>query len=100
MTFDRSLVLGADEPIAVRVLDGSGQVVVAVDGQIRGVLAPGDWLAVYVGPWGARFVRLAEPDFFGRVRERFRVADAAAAEADGSAPPVYRPNLPVPPDLR
>src|SRR5262249_23150451 len=85
MTFDRSLVLGADEPIAVRVLDGSGQVVVAVDGQIRGVLAPGDWLAVYVGPWRARFVRLAEPDFFGRVRERFRVADAAAAEADGSA---------------
>ena len=28
------------------------------------------------------------------------IADAAAAEADGSAPPFYRPNLPVPPDLR
>jgi NAD+ kinase len=99
MTFDRSLVLGADEPIAVRVLDGSGRVVVAVDGQIRGLLDPGDWLAVYAGPWRALLVRLAEPDFFGRVRERFRVADAAAAQADGSAPPIYRPNQPVPPDL-
>jgi len=100
MTFDRSLVLGADESMAVIVLERSGQVVVSVDGQIRGVLDPGDWLAVYACPERARLVRLAEPDFFGRVRERFRVADAVAAEADGSAPPFYRPNLPVPPDLR
>ena len=99
MTFDRSLVLGADEPIAVRVLDRSGQVVVTVDGQIRGVLDPGDWLAIYARPKRAQLVRLTEPDFFGRVRDRFRVADAVAAEADGSAPAFYRPNVPAPPDL-
>ena len=86
--------------MAVIVLERSGQVVVSVDGQIRGVLDPGDWLAVYARPKRAQLVRLREPDFFGRVRDRFRVADAVAAEADGRAPPFYRPNLPVPPDLR
>lgn len=100
MTFDRSLVLGADESMAVIVLERSGQVVVSVDGQIRGVLDPGDWLSVYAAPRRAKLVRLIEPDFFGRVRDRFRVADAVAAEADGDAPPFYRPNAPVPPDLR
>jgi NAD+ kinase len=100
MTFDRSLVLGADESIAVIVLERSGRVVVSVDGQIRGVLDPGDWVAVYSRPKRAQLVRLTEPDFYGRVRDRFRVADALAADADGSASPFYRPNLPVPPDLR
>lgn len=100
MTFNRSLVLVADEPIGVIVLERSGQVLVSVDGQTRGVLDPGDWLAVHASPTRAQLVRLGEPDFFGRVRERFRVADAAAAEADGIAPPFYRPDLPVPPDLR
>jgi 3-hydroxyisobutyrate dehydrogenase-like beta-hydroxyacid dehydrogenase len=100
MTFDRSLVLGADESMAVIVLERSGRVVVTVDGQIRGVLDPGDWLSVYAAPERAQLVRLTEPDFFGRVRDRFRVAGAVAAEADGGAPPFYRPNSPVPPDLR
>jgi NAD+ kinase len=99
MTFDRSLVLAADEPVAVRVLERSGQVVVSVDGQTRGVLGPGDWVGVHARPWRARLVRLGEPDFFDRVRTRFRVADAAAAVADGDAPPTYRPDLPVPPDM-
>jgi NAD+ kinase len=100
MMFDRSLLLGSDESIAVIILERSGQVVATVDGQIRGVLDPGDWCAVYARPNRAQLVRLTEPDFFGRVRDRFRVADAAAAEADGTPPPFYRPNLPVPPDLR
>ncbi len=99
MTFGRSLVLGADEPIAVQVLERSGQVLMTVDGRARGVLDPGDWVGVYASPWRARLVRLREPDFFGRVRSRFGITDAAAASADGQAPPVYRPHLPVPPDL-
>lgn len=100
MTFDRSLVLGADESIAVIVLEHSGRVAVTVDGQIRGVLDPGDWVAVYARPERAQLVRLTEPDFFGRVRDRFGVTDAAAAAADGSAPPFYRPTSPIPPELR
>jgi NAD+ kinase len=100
MAFDRSLVLDAkDQRIGVRVLERSGQVAVSVDGQLRGVLDPGDWVSVYAGPERAKLARLTELDFLGRVRERFALADAAAALADGSAPPVYDPGEPLPSDL-
>jgi NAD+ kinase len=100
MIFDRSLVLSArDERVAVRVLERSGQVAVSVDGQLRGVLDPGDWVSVYAAPHRARLLRLGDPDFLGRVRERFGLADSAAALADGSAPAVYDPGVPLPPDL-
>jgi NAD+ kinase len=100
MTFDRSLVLAArDQRVAVRVLERSGQVAVAVDGQLRGVLDPGDWLSVFAAPERARLARLNDLDFLGRVRERFALADAAAAVADGSAPPVYDPGEPPPRDI-
>ena len=100
MVFNRSLVLSADESVAVRVLEHSGRVVVSVDGQLRGVLDPGDWVAVYAAQARARLVRLRPSDFLGRLRDRFGLSDAAAAAADGQAPMVYRPNAPVPADLR
>jgi NAD+ kinase len=100
MAFDRSLVLDAKcERIAVRVLERSGQVAVTVDGQLRGVMDPGDWVSVYAGPERARLARLTELDFLGRVRQRFALADAAAALADGWAPAVYDPGEPLPEDL-
>jgi NAD+ kinase len=74
-------------------------VVVSVDGQLRGVLDPNDWVGVYAAQARARLVRLRPSDFLGRLRERFGLADAAAAAADGEAPMVYRPNAPVPSDL-
>lgn len=100
MAFDRSLILGVDETVSVRVLERSGRVAVTVDGQLRGVLEPGDWVAVYAAPERARLVRLGPMDFFGRLRDRFGLTDAPAAVADGSAPLEYRPQLPVPADLR
>src|SRR3954451_18395907 len=101
MIFNRSLVLAADEIVGVRVLDRSGQVAVSVDGQLRGVLDPGDWVAVYAAPWRARLVRLHASDFFGRLRNRFALSDAPAAIADNSSAPLeYRPPGPVPADLR
>ena len=99
MIFDRSLVFGADEIVAVQVLRHSGQVAVSVDGQLRGVLDPGDWLAVFACQQPARLVRLRPSDFFGRVRRRFGLTDAAAATADGSAPLEYRPNTPRPAEI-
>jgi NAD+ kinase len=100
MAFDRSLVLDAKcERVAIRVLERSGQVAVSVDGQLRGVLDPGDWISVYAGPKRAKLARLTDLDFLGRVRERFALADAAAALADGTAPPVYDPGVPLPDDL-
>lgn len=101
MIFDRSLVLAADETVAVRVLERSGQVAVSVDGQLRGVLDPGDWVAVYAGAARAKLIRLQPSDFFGRVRTRFGLTDAAAALADGNPPQEYRPadDVPLPDDL-
>jgi NAD+ kinase len=100
MVFDRSLVLAADEVVTVRVLERSGQVAVSIDGQLRGVLDPGDWVGVYAATRRAKLVRLGAADFVGRLRERFGLADAAAAVADGAAPEVVRPSGPVPDDLR
>ena len=101
MIFNRSLVLAADEIVSVRVLDRSGQVAVSVDGQLRGVLDPGDWVAVYAAARRAKLVRLHRSDFYGRLRDRFALADAPAAAADtGGAPLRYHPMAPPPEDLR
>jgi NAD+ kinase len=83
MVFDRSIVLAGDEVAAVKVLPKSGPVAVSVDGQLRGVLDPGDWMEVRAAPWRARLVRLHRMDFYGRMRERFGLSDAPAAIADG-----------------
>ena len=99
MVFDRSLVLSVRHRVGVRVLGHSGQVAVSVDGQLRGVLDPGDWVTVYGARQRSRLVRLAEPHFLDRVRSRFGLTDAPAALADGDAPPVYDPGTPLPPDL-
>jgi NAD+ kinase len=82
MVFNRSLVLSPEETIAVRVLDGSGQVAVSVDGQLRGVLDPGDWISVYAAEWLVRLVRLRPVNFYSRLRQRFGLTDAPAAIAD------------------
>ncbi len=99
MSFNRSLVLAADEALSVRVLERSGRVAVSVDGQLRGVLDPGDWIRVYAGPKRSRLVRLKPTDFVSRVRTRLGLVDAAAALADGEPPAIYLPDEPVPPDM-
>jgi NAD+ kinase len=100
MTFDRTVVADADEPVVLRVLPHSGQAAVSVDGQLRGVLDPGDWIGVYAAPRPLRLVRLRPADFYGRLRDRLRLTDAPATAADGMAPPLFRrPATPVPEDL-
>jgi NAD+ kinase len=99
MTFNRTVVAAADEPVALRILPHSGQAAVSVDGQLRGVLDPGDWLGVYAAVPRLRLVRLRPTDFYARLRERFRLTDAPATALDGEAPAMFRPTSPVPPDL-
>ncbi|MFB7663657.1 NAD(+)/NADH kinase [Kitasatospora sp. NPDC056138] len=100
MPFNRTVVAAPDEPVAARVLPHSGQVVVSIDGQLRGVLGPGDWVGVYPAPSRLRLVRLGPTDFFGRLRERFSLTDAPATVADGQAPALFRsPDSDVPEDL-
>jgi len=82
MVFNRSLVLAAEEEITVRVLDQSGQVAVSVDGQLRGVLDPVDWVTVRKAEHSARLLRVRPSDFYSRLRSRFGLSDAPAAVAD------------------
>jgi NAD+ kinase len=96
MIFDRSLILGGDQRIAVRVLERSGPVTVSVDGQLRGVLEPGDWVSVYASARRAKLVRMHHTDFLARVRQRFHLADAAAALADGAPVEWLTPDGPPP----
>ncbi|MER5912442.1 NAD(+)/NADH kinase [Streptomyces sp. NPDC001982] len=99
MAFNRSVVAAPDEPIALRVLERSGQAAVSIDGQLRGVLNPGDWIGVYAAPRRLRAVRLGPTDFYGRLRERMNLTDAPAALADGSAAPLWPVKTPPPRDL-
>lgn len=99
MAFDRSVVAAPDEPIALRVLERSGQAAVSIDGQVRGVLNPGDWIGVYAAPRRLRAVRLGPVDFYGRLRERMNLTDAPAALADGTAAPLWPVRSPPPGDL-
>jgi NAD+ kinase len=100
MIFDRSLVLDARrERVTIRVLGRSGQVAVSADGQLRGVLDPGDWVSVYAAPHWARLVRLRKTDFLHRVRDRFGLADSQAALADSTSTETYVPADPLPDDL-
>jgi NAD+ kinase len=100
MIFDRSLILDARrERVTIRVLEHSGQVAVSADGQLRGVLDPGDWVSVYAAPHWARLVRLRKTDFLHRVRDRFGLADSQAALADSASTEIYVPADPLPDDL-
>jgi NAD+ kinase len=78
MIFNRSMVLSAEETVTIRVLDQSGQVAISIDGQLRGVLDPGDWITVLPADRPARLVRLGRPHFYTRLRHRFSLADAPA----------------------
>lgn len=99
MTFNRSIVTAPDEPIGLRVLERSGQAAVSVDGQLRGVLDPGDWIGVYAAPRRLRAARIGPMDFYGRLRERMNLTDAPAAVADGTAAPLWSVTTPPPGDM-
>ncbi|MFD1656672.1 NAD(+)/NADH kinase [Streptomyces caeni] len=99
MAFDRSVVAAPDEPVAMRLLQRSGRAAVSIDGQLRGVLEPGDWIGVYRAPQRLRAVRLEPTNFYGRLRDRMNLTDAPAAVADGEPAPLWPHSTPVPDDL-
>ena len=72
----RPLVVRADavvriEPLDMRVND----MLVSFDGQESATLAPGEQLEVCAAPWRVVLVRLGEPGFFPRLREKLRWGD-------------------------
>lgn len=82
MVFNRSLVVPADERVEMSVLDSSGPVAVSVDGQMQGVLEPGDRVDVEPARVPARLVRLRPSRFYDRLRERFGLGPAPATVGD------------------
>jgi NAD+ kinase len=99
MVFNRSVLAAPDEAIALRVLQRSGPAVVSLDGQVRGLLAPGDWIGVYAASRRLRVVRLGPMEFYTRLRERMNLTDAPAAVADGGAAPFCPVTTSPPGDL-
>ncbi len=65
-TFNRALVLSADEEVTLEVLPTSGNIAVEVDGTISGHLSPGDRISVTAVRAAARVVRLGATTFYER----------------------------------
>jgi NAD+ kinase len=82
MVFNRSLVLHHSERLRLEVLPDS-PVVESIDGRPVRELPPGAGVEVRRGDLDALLVRIGETDFYGRVRHKFRLADAAADSFGG-----------------
>ena len=74
MLFDRSMVLGEDESIALEVLDGRPAALV-VDGRHMATLGAGDVVDCRAGLHDARFVTFGTRDFHRILKAKFGLAD-------------------------
>jgi len=74
LAFDRSLVVGDDEAVRVEVADDR-PAALTVDGRDRGLLRRGDAIVCRPAPQPARFVTFGPPDFWGVLKDKFRIAD-------------------------
>jgi NAD+ kinase len=74
MLFDRSLVLDADEELALSVTDDR-TVLLTIDGRSRGVLRAGDTVRCTGGPVPARLVTFGPRDFHQILKAKFGLAD-------------------------
>jgi NAD+ kinase len=76
-TFNRAIMLAADEVVTIELLPSSGVIAVEVDGKVTGNLAPGDRLVVTAVPDAARVVRLGNTTFYQRARRKLQVTGSA-----------------------
>jgi NAD+ kinase len=74
MLFDRSLVLDAEEELALVVSDDR-PVLLTIDGRERGVLEPGDIVRCTGGPGPARVVTFGPRDFHQILKAKFGLPD-------------------------
>jgi NAD+ kinase len=75
-SFNRALVLPADEEVALELLPTSGRLAVELDGMVVGHLRPGDRITVTAVPGAAKVVRLGTT-FYERARRKLRVDGSA-----------------------
>jgi NAD+ kinase len=78
-SFNRALVLPADEDVTLELLPSSGRLAVEVDGAVLGHLCPGDRITVSALPGAAKVVRLGTT-FYERARRKLRVDGSAEVD--------------------
>jgi NAD+ kinase len=79
-TFNRAIMLSADEDVDLALLPTSGTLAVEVDGRIAAQLKAGDRLQVTASRDAARVVRLGGTTFYERARRKLRVSGSAEAD--------------------
>jgi NAD+ kinase len=79
-TFNRAVMLSADEDVELTLLPTSGTLAVEVDGGIAAQLEAGDRLRVTAARGAARVVRLGGTTFYERARRKLRVSGSAEAD--------------------
>ncbi|GAA2757913.1 NAD(+)/NADH kinase [Actinopolymorpha rutila] len=79
-TFDRALVLAADERPSLQVLPVSGQLAVEVDGRVQAYVGPGVRLDVTPVRAAALVVRFGRTTFYERARRKLRVTGSLEVE--------------------
>ncbi|MEU7832914.1 MULTISPECIES: NAD(+)/NADH kinase [unclassified Nonomuraea] len=78
-SFNRALVLPADEEVTLELLPTSGRLAVEVDGAVLGHLCPGDRVTVAAMPAAANVVRMGTT-FYERARRKLRVDGSAEVD--------------------
>ncbi|MDP9799896.1 NAD+ kinase [Catenuloplanes nepalensis] len=79
-SFNRALVLSADEEVVLDLLPTSGELALEVDGIIAGRLRPGDQICVRARRAAANVVRLGQTTFYERARRKLRVNGSAEVD--------------------
>jgi len=79
-TFNRAIMLSADEEVTLNLLPTCGQLAVEVDGAVATRLAAGDRLEITASRGAARVVRLGSTTFYERARRKLRVSGSAEAD--------------------
>jgi NAD+ kinase len=76
-TFNRAVLLDADELLALEVLPSSGPLSVEVDGEVAGLADPGTVVHLRSVPDAARVVRLGDTTFYQRARRKLNLTGGA-----------------------
>ncbi|MEY9962640.1 NAD+ kinase [Streptacidiphilus sp. MAP12-16] len=79
-TFNRALMLSADEEVTLDLLPSSGRLAVEVDGIVSGYLTAGERISVTALRAAASVVRLGRTTFYQRARRKLRVGGSAEVD--------------------
>ncbi len=71
----RPIVVAGNATIEIIPLDGERDILVSLDGQETASIGPEQVLEVRAAPWQVSLVRIGQPGFFRRLREKLRWGD-------------------------